>query len=278
MRNIFADGTAKNGFSISSPTAGGFRPVKLGQVTSEAMSPARMPHTMGPNDMPTLEPGGDQKKPDIKPQPLPAIRVRKLDNPRARFEWAVGRLCSVMRHFADQDIPDDAKSHIFWSYVKNSGSSEESVLTAYKTLCPELPVPPKPTTPDKELVAESPDKVGFHGKTTLSFDEAQQLKEALDEVLKPLTPEETAKAINSQECLRDLAAGNYPKVEALRDDLADFVAAGDKNATFEISKGDVVVAGKAIDCAVAIGRGAAIKTALTAGGVLGAGALLLFLL
>jgi len=274
MRNIFADGSSKNGFSISSPTVGGFRPVKLGQVTSEAMSPARMPHTMGPNDMPQGHP--EETKPAV--MPATGARARRLDNPRARFEWAVGRLCSVMRHFADQDIPDDAKSHIFWSYVKNSNSSEESVLTAYKTLCPELPVPPKPTTPDKELVAESPDKAGFHGKTTLSFDEASQLKDALDVVLMPLTPDETAKAINSQDCLRDLAAGNYPKVEALRDDLADFIAAGDKNATFEISKGDVVVTGKAIDCAVAIGRGKTIKTALTAGGVIGAGALLLLLL
>ncbi len=47
--------------------------------------------------------------------------------------------------------------------------------------------------------------------------------------------------------------------------------------TFELSKGEVNVTTKAVDCALSIGRAEAIKTALTVGGI-GAGTVLLFLL
>lgn len=270
MRNMFTEGTV----GISSPTIGGFRPIRMGQLNMS---------TMGPLDMPSINQGESKDKNQgaippmpIKPGPVP--HSRPLDAPRARFEWAVGRLCTLMRRFGESPISDEVKSQIFWSYVKHSNSSEESVLAAYKTLCPEFQVPPKPVTREKELVSEGHEHEGFHGKTQITYDEAKELMTALDEVLKPLTPEEAAKSVDTQACIRDFAAGNFPKVEALRDDLKAFIDAGDKTATFEISKGDVVVAGKAIDCAVALGRGKIIKTALVTGGAIGAGALLLFLL
>ena len=206
-----------------------------------------------------------------------ASRPNKLSPSRDRFRWTVSRLCSIMRSFSEDSVSAEVQSQVFWSYVKQANSSEESVLTAYKTLCPELTVPAKSLTPEKELVAE-PGKSGFHGKTTISYAEAVELNTALTEVLRPLTPEEAASAIGKEECLRDFAAGNFPKLERLQDDLQSFIDAGDQGTTFTISKGDIVVAGKAIDCAVALGRGKIIKGALVAGSVIGAGALLLFLL
>lgn len=253
MQNLFVEGTYQAG--VGMPQTGGFRPLQIGQKVKRAPLEERAVQT-----------------------PEAGVRPRMLDNQRNRFEWTVGRLCSIMRNFTENEVAADVQGQVFWSYVRHAQSSEESVIAAYKTLCPELPVPAKPAVPEKELVAESPEKTGFHGKAKISFEEAKQLLLALDEVLRPLTPEEQGSEIGKQECLRDFAAGNFPKVERLRDDLAEFVAAGNTAATFEISKGDLVVAGKAIDCAVALGRGKAIKAAVTAGGVIGAGALLLLLL
>lgn len=277
MRNIFQENSSRGHFGTGSPTLGGFRPLQLG--TKET------------------------------PKELPSRPV-KLSHRTNRLQWTVERLCSIMQRFSDQNVDPETQSKVFWSYVRQANGSslngsrssrmgqfgqiaspatsavpaqgaqvsQDPVIAAYQARCPGLPVPPKPATPDKELVAESPEKAGFHGKTTISHAEAVELNTALVEVLKPLTPEEAASEIGKVECLRDFAAGNFPKIERLQEDLQAFVDVGDTGATFTISKGDVVVAGKAIDCAVALGRGKLIKGALITGGAIGAGALLLFLL
>lgn len=209
----------------------------------------------------------------------PAQHGQWRPHPRPdRFGWSLQRVCSIMKKFQENQVEPEIQGHIFWSYARHSRVSEAEFLKAYASACPGGFVPEKPAKPAKELTAESPEHVGFHGKTQINYQEAQELKLALDEVLKPLTPEESANELAKETCLRDFSAGSFPIVEELRDDLAEFVAAGDTGATFEISQGQVIVAGKAIDCAVALGRGKIIKTALTAGGV-GIGALaLLFLL
>lgn len=263
MRNIFVQDTYQAGLGLSSGS--GFRPIRMGEATF-GMLP-------GMSGAAAAIPESKNRRPEI---PHPPRRDGALRISENRFQWAVGRLCSIMRKFSTTDVSEEIQGQIFWSYVRHAKSSEESVLTAYKTVCPELPVPAKPVSPEKELLEEG--KNVFRGKTSISYDEARQLMLSLDEVLRPLTPEEAASSIGKQECLRDFAAGNFPKVEELKDSLEAFIEAGDTAATFEISKGDIVVAGKAIDCAVALGRGKAIKAALTAGGVIGAGALLLFLI
>jgi len=93
MRNIFADGSSKNGFSISSPTVGGFRPVKLGQVTSEAMSPARMPHTMGPNDMPQGHP--EETKPAVMPATVSRTSSASGDSSATKRRFSTSAVIAV---------------------------------------------------------------------------------------------------------------------------------------------------------------------------------------
>lgn len=216
----------------------------------------------------------DQTGPEIR---VPVKQDLSVYNAQ-RFEKLLLRLCSIMTSFADSGVETEIQSKFFWSYIRHAKQPEDLVLATFKELCPGIQIPAKPTTPDREIKAESPEKAGFHGKARITYAEAKELLAALDEVLKPLTPEELASDIGKEECLRDLAAGNFPIVENLHDRLAAFVAAGDTGATFEISHGEMNVTGKAIDCAVALGRGKVIRTALTAGGAIGAGALLLLLL
>jgi hypothetical protein len=188
----------------------------------------------------------------------------------------VERLCSILRRFTEEAVPDDVKARVFWSYVDDAGRPEADVLAEIRSACPDLSVPARPAMAP-ELKPDRPDQVGFRGKARISLEEAKELLAALDEVLRPLTPEETASDIAREECLRELAAGAFPIVERLRERLADFVATAGPQDTFEISHGQLVVTGKAVDCAVAIGRGRVVRTALTVGGV-GAGAGLLALL
>jgi hypothetical protein len=115
-------------------------------------------------------------------------------------------------------------------------------------------------------------------KTAISLEEAAILLTALDEVLRPLTSEEAASEMAKEACLRELAAGPFPIVERLRDRLAALVAAAVPGSTLEISHGELTVTQKAVGCAEAIGRGQAIRTVVTVGGVAaGSGALLLLL-
>lgn len=215
-------------------------------------------------------------QPEVRPT-MPVREDRAAYDPQ-RFEKLLLRLCSIMTKFMETNVEAEIKSKFFWSYVREANQPEALVLSTFNQLCPNIPVPPKPTTPDRELKAESPDKAGFRGKAQISYAEAKELLAALDEVLKPLTPEELASDIGREECLRDLAAGNFPIVERLHERLSQFVAAGDTGATFSISAGEMNVTGKAIDCAVALGRGKAIRTAATVGGIGAAGALLFLLL
>lgn len=142
--------------------------------------------------------------------------------------------------------------------LENMGAKEQKESKA-----PEMPDQPK----------------GFHGKTQLSYQEATDLSALLDVVLAPLSPEEAAKEIPDEACLRDLLnSGGFPLVDKLQKRLKDFIAAGNQAATFEISHGEVVVTGKAVECAEALGRMKTLKTVAYAGGAAAGGAGLLLLL
>lgn len=272
MQNIFTQGNGMGGRGFGPMN---FRPVMTlgqGQTATDQGAAALQPTGTVPGTVPIKVKPGPEMRPEDKVKPGP-----RADRPRPdRFQWSVKRICKIMTKAQEGEVDPETKGHLFWSYAKHS-KNEAAFLKSYTEICPGLPVPEKPAKPEKVLEAESPDKVGFHGKTQISYTEAKELMLALDEVLRPLTPEESMSDLASQECLRNFTAGNFPIVEELQADLSEFVAAGDTGATFEISKGQVIVAGKAIDCAVALGRGKAIKTAMTVGGI-GAGAGLLWLL
>lgn len=279
MQNIFTQGNGMGGMGFRPMN---FRPVMtLGQqaVAKEEGTAALQPVDGIPGAVP-ITTGPVRIKPGPERTPLPADQRKILPYQRKTrdpLQWSLNRICKIMTKVQqNENVEPETKGHLFWSYAKHS-KNEAAFLKSYAELCPGLPVPEKPVKPETVLVAESADKIGFHGKTQISYAEAKELMVALEEVLRPLTPEESASELAKETCLRDFTAGNFPIVEELQSDLADFVAAGDTGATFEISKGQVIVAGKAIDCAVALGRGKAIKTALTVGGI-GAGAGLLWLL
>jgi hypothetical protein len=211
------------------------------------------------------------ERPDRRPRPVP------VEYQPARFERLLLRLCSIMRAFKAQGVAADVQSEVFWSYVRHFRQPEDLTLAAFREVCPDAAAPPKPTRPPREL--KPPARAGFHGKTRIGMAEARELLAALDEVLRPLSPEEAASDIADEECLRELASGSFPIVEDLRARLAEFVAAGGADATFEISHGETVVTGKAVECAVALGRAGALRTALTAGtAAAGVGIALLLLL
>jgi len=113
------------------------------------------------------------------------------------------------------------------------------------------------------------------GKVSIDKQEAEDLLAALDEVLAPLTSEEAEKAIESEECLRELSAGPFPIVVRLRDKLAAFVETATPMDTIEISHGEITVTQKAVDCAKSIGRLGVVETVAIAGGGVGLLALLL---
>lgn len=135
----------------------------------------------------------------------------------------------------------------------------------------------KPAEPGKP-----PKEQGFHGKATITLDEAKELSGLLDTVLAPVTPEEANTELANHVCLRELNdSGGFPIVQRLRDRLKSFIATAAPTATFEISHGELVVTGKAVECAQALGRVKTIKTVktvATVGGVAAGGAGLLWLL
>lgn len=274
MQPIFANRMFESGVGIRSNFFNQRDTSFLGQAVEMTTPIQRV--KQGPDNMPGVIPT-EPRKIMPQPQPRPGIEERPVYS-ADRFQKLLLRLCSMMTRFATDGIDAEIQGRFFWSYIQHANQPEALVLSTFKELCPAVQIPPKPTTPAKELKQEPPEKQGFHGKAQISYAEAKELLAALDEVLRPLTPEEVASDIGKEECLRDLAAGNFPIVENLRDRLANFIAAGDTGATFEISHGEMNVTGKAVDCAVALGRGKVIKTALTAGGAIGAGALLLLLL
>lgn len=148
---------------------------------------------------------------------------------RARFEWVVGKLCSLMRN---DEASDEQKAKLFWAYVKNAGSSEESVLTAYKTLCPEYDAPVRP-------FGSIP--TGTAGIGQLSYSEAQELYGLLNGTLETVD-------IEKAECVRGFVSGDFIQSEALRQQLQQFLASGDVRAIFFVSNSDIEGSGRAINC------------------------------
>jgi len=139
----------------------------------------------------------------------------------------------------------------------------------------QVTTPPAPE-PHKTVL---PREKGFHGKTRISMVEAQELAGLLDVVLAPMTPEEAATKLADHECLRELTeAGGFPLVKRLMDRLKTFIATASPTDTFEISHGELVVTGKAVECAEALGRLKTIKTVATVGGVAAGGTVLALLL
>jgi len=124
-----------------------------------------------------------------------------------------------------------------------------------------------------------PKEPGFHGKTSISYLEAKDLEALLEVVLGPLSPEEAATKLADHECLRELSeAGGFPLVSRLLERLKTFVASAQETDTFQISHGEAVVTGKAVECAEALGRLKTIRTAAAVGGVAAGGGALLLLL
>lgn len=113
----------------------------------------------------------------------------------------------------------------------------------------------------------------------ISYEEARELSELLDVVLAPLTPEEAGSELADRECLRELTdAGGFPLVERLQERLKEFLASAKPTDTFEISQGEAVVTGKAVECAEALGRIKTVRTVATVGGAAAGGTALLLLL
>lgn len=175
---------------------------------------------------------------------------------------------------SDTGIPAEAKARAFWAAAGRSGVSPEEFVAAVKVACPNVVIPEIPSVEPRGRAGQG--EIGQ--KTTVSLEEARDLLEALDEVLRPLTSPEAEAAMAEEACLRDVKAGNFPIVERLRSRLQAFVAANVEGSTFEISRGELNVTAKAVECAEAIGRGRVIRTAVTAGGIAAGGALLLLLL
>lgn len=194
------------------------------------------------------------------------------------------RICGLLQRFAEEAAgstdESEARSRIFWSYVRNetkrSGQTEDAIAQAVQANCPTITLPPKPPAPRE---TKPPKEKGFHGKTMLSYDEAKELSELLTVVLTPLSPEEAAREIAREECLRDMVqAEGFPIVERLQERLTTFLATAQPTDTFEISHGEVVVTGKAVECAEAIGRVKTVRTVAYTGGAAAGGLGLLWLL
>lgn len=238
-------------------------------ITTTEIGPPQGPPT---GQVPLAAPPGVAPAPD-RPisRPLPERPTRP-----DRVMNVILRMCTVLRKLAEKEVGEEIAARIFWSYADHANLPTDMVTKLVSEHCPEVAIPPRPTTPPKQM--KRPEKEGFRGKTRLSYEEAQDLSELLTIVLAPLTPEEAASELADRECLRELTdAGGFPIVERLQERLKEFLATAQPTDTFEISKGEVVVTGKAVECADALGRLATIRTVATAGGIGGAG-LLLFLL
>lgn len=190
---------------------------------------------------------------------------------------AIVRMCDVLRKLAGKEIPEEIAGRIFWSYADHANLPPDMVTKLVQENCPDLTIPPRPTTPSKRI--RPPEKEGFRGKTRISYEEARELSELLDVVLAPLTPEEAASELADRECLRELTdADGFPIVERLQERLKEFIATAQPTDTFEISHGEATVTGKAVECADALGRLKTVRTVATVGGVAAGGSVLLLLL
>jgi len=221
-------------------------------------------------------PGGPVPSGGI-PQTMPAPQHERAREQGPNEAKLVDRLCVLIEKFSDKDIDPEIASRIFWSYLDHAKVPPEVALPKVQERCPGLTIPARPAKPAAEL--KRPEKEGFRGKTSISYEEAKELADLLDVVLAPLTPEEAAKELAKEECLRELTeAAGFPIVERLQERLQEFLSTAAPTDTFEISHGETVVTGKAVECAEALGRIKTIRTIVTAGGItVGGGALLLLL-
>jgi hypothetical protein len=269
MRNLFLEGTYQAGVGIAMPTLGGFRPLQMGQVTNQPAS-GMIPNTTGT----TTVKGGGAGDVKVRPGPEPvtpekgAARPRKLDIPKNRFEWAVGRLCSIMRKLNASSANPNAISRVFWAFVRHARSSEESVLTAYKTMCPELPVPEKP----KKVVQEKPAV-----PVRMTYKEAVAVAAQLEKALENVTVEQVVGAADA-EASGTLAPEDLPNAEILKEEIVAFIQAGDTGATLTVDQAEVAAADKAIAQSSEVSGDSTKKVLLTTAAVAGVGALLYYLL
>lgn len=189
----------------------------------------------------------------------------------------IGRLCEILRGFSDRQVDEAVAGKIFWSYADFDQVPDQVVIKKVSENCPGLAVPARSASTPTPLTADGPP--GFHGKTQLGYEEAQDLAQLLEVVLAPLTPEEAASEIADQKCLRELTeARGFPIVERLQERLRKFFMTAQETDSFEISQGEAVVTAKAVECAETLKRVKTTRTALTVGGVaLGGGILLLLL-
>lgn len=202
----------------------------------------------------------------------------------ARTEKREDRICAMLKKFSEGRPGGaeeaDARSRIFWSYIRqqarSTGQGEDAVAQTVHARCPDMTLPSKPPPPGP---IKPPGQEGFHGKTRLPYAEAKELSDLLTVVLTPLSPEEAAKELAREQCLRDIVqADGFPIVDRLQERLKDFLATAKQTDTFEISSREAVVTGKAVECAEAIGRIKTIRTVATVGGVTAGGAGLLWLI
>lgn len=247
-----------------------FRPIPI-HLGQDQMPQGKGPEGQGPKPA--------ERAPQAQGPMTPQDQAKEM----VRADRREDRICTMLQHFNEvaAGSPDEAdiRARIFWSFIRaqaqRTNSTEDDVASTVQQRCINLKFPPKPPAA-KPL--GPPGQQGFHGKTQLSFQEAKELSDVLTVVLTPLTPEEAAKELTREECLRNIVqADGFPIVERLQERLKDFIAAGNQSATFEISKGEAMVTGHAVECAAAIGRAKTIRTVATAGGVAAGGAGLLWL-
>jgi CCR4-NOT transcriptional regulation complex NOT5 subunit len=252
MRNLFQEGTYQAGLGVSVPVGGGFRPLRMGQAAATV--------ELKPLKFPDLD-----KKPDARP--MDAGRLGRLSPRTDRFQWAVDRLCGVMRKLGATKANPQAVSRVFWAFVNHAKSSEESVLAAYQGMCPDLPVPGKPI----KRIGEKPSV-----QVPVTYKEAVQISTELDKAMETVTEEAVVQRADA-EASGALAPEDLPQVEIAQEELAAFVAAGNTGATLSIDQELVSVADKAIQQASDIKTENTTKGLLTAAGVVGVGALLVYL-
>lgn len=264
MRNSFQAGTLQAGVGMSGPILGGACPLRMGQRTAQDQALAQKAALEAQENANAAMKAAVQAEAAAK-----ASGARpKLSPSKDRFQWAVNRLCTMMRKLAESNANEQAISRVFWAYVKHARSSDESVITAYKTLCPELPVPPKPV----KKVQDKPEVL-----VPMTYAEAVQVSGELGKALQTATVDEVvARADATTEGA--LAPEDLPKVEALNDEIVAFVAAGDTGVPLSVGQEQVIAAEKAIAQASEIGTEKTTKGLLTAAAVVGAGALVYFLL
>jgi hypothetical protein len=254
MKNMFAQGTFRSGIGLS---MAGALDLRLGQADKIV-------------DADTGEGQRLQKAP-IQPVKLNANangNVQKPSPRKDRFQWAVSRLCTMMRRFGNTSANPQAVSRVFWAFVKHAKSSEESVITAYKAMCPDLPVPEKPVKKigDKPVVT-----------VPMTYSEAVQISGELDKAMEQATPEAVVARADA-EGSGTLAPEDVPQVEMIREELVAFVSAGDPKAILTVDQEAVAAAERAIAQASEVKKQDTTKLLVAGAAVIGLGALLYYTL